>query len=168
MRRNNSAKRTQRIYNLYKNGEGAYSTEEITKLLGEKKGTISPFISAMVATGNLIKFSNGLYKLPKLCQNAEWVANDIKNYYRESRERVLARKIFKAEKLKNLIDEVASETPAQLSIDVEKNFKDIAEKVKNENWDFERVDSFHIDEAVKLLKSKGYKILAPVTEFKEI
>lgn len=76
-------------------------------------------------------------------------------------------------KLRNLVDSVANEkpyefTPAQLSIDVEKSFKDLAETLKDNNWDFQRVDAYHIEEAVKLLKSHGYKVLKPTTEFKEI
>lgn len=81
---------------------------------------------------------------------------------------IKAKRLLKAQRIQRIVDAVANETPAQLTIDIEKNFKDLGEMVKAQNWDFERVDSFHIEEAVKLLKSKGYKILAPVTEFKEI
>ena len=167
MRKDNTLTRVEKIYDVLGRG-GYWSTQEITEILGEPKGTISPFISAMEATGNLVNTDHRYTKPLPMVKSCRQVANDIRKHYKKMREETLKKRWAKLEKIKNIVNQVANETPSQLSIDVEKNFKDIAEKVKNQNWDFERVDSFHIEEAVKLLKSKGYKILAPVTEFKEI
>lgn len=167
MRKDNTLTRVEKIYDILNRG-GYWSTHEITEILGEPKGTISPFISAMEATGNLVRTDHRYTKPLPMVKSCRLVANDIRKHYKKVRAEKWEKRAPKMQKIKNLIDMIADETPAQLTIDIEKNFKDLGEMVKAHNWDFDRVDSFHIEEAVKLLKSRGYKVLAPVTEFKEI
>jgi DNA-binding transcriptional regulator GbsR (MarR family) len=167
MKKNNTFSRIHKIYDILDRG-GFFSAQEISEITGEPKGTISPLLSALVSTKNIVNDRGNGYKSEYFHKDLKQIAQDVAKHEKNRREIIQGKRKAKLKKLQNIVDQVANEMPAQLSIDVEKNFKDIAEKVKNENWDFERVDSFHIDEAVKMLKSKGYKILAPVTEFKEI
>jgi hypothetical protein len=172
MKKNNTFTRIHKIYYILSRG-GFFSSQEIAEITGEPKGTISPLLSALVATKNIINDRGNGYKCEYFHKDLKHVANDIANHEKNRREIIQGKRKEKMKKLRNLVDSVANEkpyefTPAQLSIDIEKNFKDLAETVKNQNWDFQRLDAYHIEEAVKLLKSHGYKVLKPTTEFKEI
>lgn len=167
MRTNNTYNRIQKIYDVLGRG-GFFSTNEISEITGEPKGTVSPLLSALTATKNIYNDRGNGYKCEYFHKDLKKVAQDVANYEKNRREMIKAKRIVKAQRLQKIVDAVANETPAQLTIDIEKNFKDLAETVKAQKWDFQRDDLFHIEEAVKLLKSRGYKVLAPVTEFKEI
>jgi hypothetical protein len=172
MKKNNTFARIHKIYDILSRG-GFFSSQEIAEITGEPKGTISPLLSALVATKNIVNDRGHGYKCDYFHKDLKQIAQDIAKYEKSRRQIIQGKRRAKMKKLRNIVDSVANEkpyefTPAQLSIDIEKNFKDLAETVKNQNWDFQRVDAYHIEEAVRLLKSHGYKVLKPTTEFKEI
>lgn len=165
MKNNGTYNKIHKIIEVLERG-GYWSMKEICTVLKQPKGTISPLLSALVATSHIVNH-NHRFKSPYFVDVLK-ATKDVLKHYRITRKLSNERRKAKAEKLKKIVDSIAVSTPPQLTIDVEKNFKDLAEKIQPKNYDFERVDFFGIEEAVKLLKSKGYKILAPITEFKEI
>lgn len=167
MKKNNTFNRIHKIYDILSRG-GFFSAQQIAEITGEPKGTISPLLSALVITKNIINDRGHGYKCDYFHKDLKQIAQDVAKHEKNRREIIQGKRKAKMKKLQNIVNQVANEKPAQLSIDIKENFKELAETLKNKKWDFQRDDSFHIEEAVKLLKTRGYKVLAPVTEFKEI
>lgn len=151
MRKGNFLERIQKIYDLLGRGH-AMNTQELYELMKEPKGTVSPFLSFMVRTGNLLKNKDG-YLLTPFPQDPKKVAQEIRVLIANDRQQRIDRaRNFRAQRglfeelkpssePKKLIEEWMHEAPAK------------PEKIKA---------------AIELLKNNGYKILKPTTEFKEI
>jgi hypothetical protein len=151
MRKDKTQTRVEKIYDIMNRG-GYWSTAEITQILGEPKGTISPFMSALEATGNLLNH-NHKYILPfPQNKSIRQIAKDVQNHYYAMRKKTLAKRADKMSKMENIVNSLFEEpkTPP-------------VEKIG-----FESITAVHISDAIHLLKSNGYKILKPTTEFKEI
>jgi hypothetical protein len=145
MKKNNFVERIEKIYDLLGRGH-AMNTEELYQLMKEPKGTVSPFLSWMVRTGNLLKTNDG-YMVTAFQNEPQKVARDIRNLIAKDREnRINKAKAYRYSR--GLFDQPKKPEPITLN--------------------FDRVDSEAIEAAIDLLKSNGYKILKPTTEFKEI
>ncbi len=145
MKKNNFVERIEKIYDLLGRGH-AMNTEELYQLMKEPKGTVSPFLSWMVRTGNLLKTNDG-YMVTAFQNEPQKVARDIRNLIAKDREnRINKAKAYRYSR--GLFDNQPKE------INVERNFEDLK--------------THEIKAAIELLKSNGYKILKPTTEFKEI
>lgn len=156
MRKNNTYNRIQKIYDVLGRG-GFFSTNEISEITGEPKGTVSPLLSALTATKNIYNDRGNGYKCEYFHKDLKKVAQDVANYEKNRREMIKAKRIVKAQRLQKIVDAVANGMSTQLTIDTEKNFQTELNEYAAET-----------SAAIEMLKSRGYKVLAPVTEFKEI
>jgi hypothetical protein len=145
MRKGNFVERIEKIYDLLGRGH-AMNTEQLYQLMNEPKGTVSPFLSWMVRTGHLLKESDG-YNLIPFPSDPKKVARDI-------------REIIQADRKKRIDSRKAYFNSRGLFEEPKK-----AQTIK---LDFDREISGAIEAAIDLLKSNGYKVLKPTTEFKEI
>ena len=135
------------ITDLLSRGEG-WTCNEISEQLKEPKGTISPFISAMLGLKHLIQTKEGLYKLPDWPKRNQVVAEDLKKFFRNKY-------------LKHYNKTKEERQPlSQLKIEVEKTRSELREIIS--------AHASEIESAIELLKSNGYKVLKPTTEFKEV
>jgi hypothetical protein len=151
MRKDKTQIRVEKIYDIIGRG-GGWSTAEITEILGEPKGTISPFMSALEATGNIVNH-NHKYVLPlPVTKSIRQITKDVRNHYYATRKKTLEKRAHKMSKIENIVNGLFDEpkTPPVKKLS------------------FESITDVHISDAIHLLKSNGYKVLKPTTEFKEI
>ena len=136
---------TPRIENIYRWIEhwGDASAENLSQSMNEPIGTISACLSYMVKGGYLYR-NNRLYTI-RVKQDPREVALKIRGLIRENKmikkERELMRQRSLFSQPKKESEGARPEMP---------------------------LNAPSIEAAVELLKSHGYKLLAPVTEFKEI
>jgi len=142
MRKGNLTPRIENIYQWIEHW-GDASAENLSQSMNEPIGTISACLSYMVKCGYLYR-NNRLYTI-RVKQDPREVALKIRGLIRENKmikkERELIRQRSLFSQSKKEAEGVRPEMP---------------------------LNAPSIEAAVELLKSKGYKILAPVTEFKEI
>jgi hypothetical protein len=151
MRKDRIFLRVSKITDLLGRGE-AWTASEIATQLNEPKGTISPFISAMLENKHLVQTPEGLYKLPDWPKRDQVVSEELKKYFKKRAVINREKREQKAAKLKNIVNSLFDEPKSPP-----------VEKIG-----FESITAVHISDAIHLLKSNGYKILKPTTEFKEI
>jgi hypothetical protein len=142
--------RVEQIYDLL--GQGGYwSTQELTDALGWPKGTLSPFISYLASSNNVICHKEK-YKLPDFPKAPNYVAIDVVSQRKIRLEKRLEKRLQMMANLKI--------TPQPLA----KNSEPL-NLFKGEEFETIQVK---IQKAIELLKSNGYKILAKKTEYTEI
>jgi len=151
MRKDTIYLRVCKITDLLGRGE-AWTANEIAKHLNEPKGTVSPFISAMLENKHLVQTPDGLYKLPDWPKRDQVVSEELKKYFKKRAVINRANRQQKALKLENIVNSLFEEpnTPPVKKLT------------------FECITDVHISDAIQMLKSNGYKVLKPTTEFKEI
>lgn len=150
MKKDLTEKRIERIYDILSRGN--YVTAEyITEILGEPKGTISPFLSEMVKTKSVLNH-NHRYCLPYPQKSVKQAADEIRLLRKNNPKKT--RKIKKAQY------QITDENEAQLKIEIEKTRSEIRELLG--------AHAVEIQAAITLLKNNGYKIMQQITEFKEI
>jgi len=143
MRNGNLIKRIESIYRILEHYGGEASSEDISKAINEPVGTVSACLSYMVKGGYLYR-NNRIYTI-RLKHDPREVASKIRSLIRENKaikkERELMRQRSLFSQPKKESEGVRPEMPQNAP---------------------------SIEAAIEMLKSRGYKILAPITEFKEI
>ena len=148
--RDETLQRVKLVYDLLGRG-GYWTANEITEAIGQPKGTISPFLSFLVQTKNVV-YHNHKYKLPDFPKRADYVANDIKALVNGKRKIRIEKRNKRFESLK-ITPQPFPKNPEPLNLFKGEEFETIQVKIQN---------------AIELLKSNGYKILAKKTEYTEI
>jgi hypothetical protein len=155
MRKDRIFLRVSKITDLLGRGE-AWTANEIAKQLNEPKGTVSPFISAMLENKHLVQTPEGLYKLPDWPKRDQVVSEELKRFFKKKYVINRAKRQEKAAKIENIVNSLFDEPKPE-------------PKKLIEQWIHEKpAKPEKIQAAVELLKSNGYKVLKPTTEFKEI
>jgi hypothetical protein len=154
MKKNNNFARIHKIFDVLSRG-GFFSCQEIAEITGEPKGTISPLLSALVATKNIFNDRGHGYKCDYFHKDLKQIAQEIAKHEKNRRQTIQGKRRAKMKKLQNLVDSVANEIPYEFTPPIPK-------------LTFENITDVHISDAIQLLKSSGYKVLKPTTEFKEI
>lgn len=143
MRKGNLTQRIQNIYRLIEHYSGEASSDDISKAVNEPVGTVSACLSYMVKSGYLYR-NNRIYTI-RVKHDPREVAAKIRSLIRENKtirkERELMRQRSLFSQPKKESEGVRPEMPQNAP---------------------------SIEAAIELLKSRGYKVLAPITEFKEI
>lgn len=142
--------RVKLVYDLLARG-GYWSSKEISDAIRQPKGTISPFLSFLAQTKNVL-YHNHKFKLPDFPKRADYVAHDIKSLVNSKRK-------IRIEKREKMM--------AKLKITAQPFPKNPEPLILFKGEEFETIQ-IKIQKAIELLKSNGYKILAKKTEYSEI
>lgn len=148
--RDQTLQRVKKIQDLLARG-GYWTALEITEAIQEPKGTVSPFLTSLVATQNVLCHKNK-YKLPDFPKRPDYIANEVKIYDRKHRKIRREKRELMLAKLK-IISQPFIKNPEPLNLFRGEEVETIQVKIQN---------------AIELLKSNGYKILAKKTEYTEI
>jgi hypothetical protein len=130
--------RIERVQKWITDNPGVHVNDMLDEMSDTPRGTLSSLLSHMFSAGHLLRPSKGFYTLPELVASPRSVAYDIKKLKKSPN-------IFRT--IKN-----RSAKPKELYSEIPLNASEPNE----------------IHAAIELLKSNGYKILKPTTEFKEI
>ena len=136
--------RIERIQKWYSTNPGLHVNELLNEMADTPRGTLSSLISLMHTAGHLVRHEKGFYTLPEMVASAKSVAFDIAKSKKNP-------SLF-TRKRKHTVHTFPKPTEPKKLFNGEE-FETIQEKIKN---------------AIDLLKSQGYKVLAKKTEYTEI
>jgi len=134
----------ERVQKWFAENPGLHINDLLDEMSDIPRGTLTPLVSHMQSAGHLLRHGKGFYTLPEIVASAKSIRYDLVKLKKNP-------SLFTRKRKKTEPD--VKKAPEPKNIFNGEEFETIQVKIKN---------------AIDLLKSNGYKILAKKTEYTEI